>query len=459
MTWSTRMRDPDTIYLQYGKQNKYSWASVIGILESRNVFEEYNLDLVTTRSSIESVLDRVQASTANHHFFFFTVNSYQVHKILKSMQNIADFKKRQGMEDKVHIIAGGPHANVYPQEIMDAGADFIFNKEGEIALVDFFHEFYANDNDENLNHQSFVPSTVPNCFYNDAITSEMKFTYPANLVNLDDYPPIAIDHRMFRPIEITRGCPHGCYFCFTSQIFGYQSRHRSPENVVCWVERAVKLKFRRVWFTAPNSFAYGSKGSKPNPPAVEKMLKGLKRIEGLEEIYFGTFPSEIRPEFVNHEILDAVAPYITNDTFVMGAQSASPRILQLSHRGHTIEDVWNAIDILTERGYKIDIDMIFGLPGETDDDVGLDIEFIKNVLEKQGTRIHGHAFMPLPGTAFEHESPGIITPELAKIIGHYTKIGRIFGQHFHQVYRAARFARLADESPTLSSKNRLERTP
>ncbi|HME55438.1 MAG TPA: TIGR04013 family B12-binding domain/radical SAM domain-containing protein [Candidatus Lokiarchaeia archaeon] len=452
------MIDPDTIYLQYGKQNKYSWASVIGILESRHVFEDYHLDLVTTRSSIESVLDRVQSSTANHHFFFFTVNSYHAHKILKSIQNVADFKTQQDMQEKVHVIAGGPHANVYPREIFDAGADYIFNKEGEIAIVDFFHEFYANASVRNAGPRKFVPSAVPNCYYMDPGTSEMNFTHPAPLVDLDDYPPIAIDHRMFRPIEITRGCPHGCYFCLTPQIFGYRSRHRSPENVICWVERAVMLKYRRVWFTAPNSFAYGSTTSKPNPPVVEKMLKGLKSIEGLEEIYFGTFPSEIRPEFVNNEILDAVAPYITNDTFVMGAQSASPRILKASHRGHTIEDVWNAIDILASRGYKIDIDMIFGLPGETSDDVALNIQFIKDVLEKPGTRIHGHAFMPLPGTAFEHESPGIIAPELAKIIGRYTKIGRVFGQHFHQVYRAARFAKLASESPDMSSKNRLERT-
>ena len=452
------MTDLDTIYLQYGKQNKYSWASVIGILESRNIFNDYNIDLVTVRSSIESVFDQVQSSTARHHFFFFTVNSYHVHKILKSIQNVTDFKKQHDMQESIHIIAGGPHANIYPGEIMDAGADYVFNKEGEIAIVEFFRDFYAHVNKENLSPKEFIPSQVSNCYYRDRGTNEMRFTHLAKLVDLDDYPPIAIDHRMFRPIEITRGCPHGCNFCLTPQIFGYQSRHRSPDNVVCWVERAVKLKYRRVWFTAPNAFAYGSKTSKPNSPAVEKMLKGLKAIEGLEEIYFGTFPSEIRPEFVNHDILDAVAPYITNDTFVMGAQSASPRILKSSHRGHTIEDVWNAIDILTSRGYKIDIDMIFGLPGETDEDVALNIQFIKDVLEKTGTRIHGHAFMPLPGTKFEHELPGLITPELAKIVGHYTKIGRIFGQHFHQVYRAARFARLASESIDPSSKNRLERT-
>jgi len=440
-------RDPDTIYLQYGKQNKYSWATVIGILESRGIFTNYHLELITARSSIESVLDRVQSSNANHHFFFFTVNSYYARKILKSIKNVHEFRQQHGLGGKVHILAGGPHANIRPGEILASGADYVFSKEGEIALVEFFNQFYGgNEGHANLRSQDF-PRAIPNCYFMNISTSTMEFTHEAPLVSLDDYPPVAVKHRMFRPIEITRGCPHGCNFCLTPQIFGYASRHRSVENVVCWVQRAVQLKYRRVWFTAPNALAYGSKGSKPNPPVMEKMLKGLKAIDGLEEIYFGTFPSEIRPEFVTREVLDAITPYITNDTFVMGAQSASPRILKSSHRGHTIEDVWNAVDIITSHGNKVDIDMIFGLPSETAEDVGLNIEFIKKVLERPGIRIHGHVFMPLIGTTFEHESPGTIVPELAKIIGHYTKLGRIFGQHFHQVYRATRFARQARDMP------------
>jgi B12-binding domain/radical SAM domain protein len=441
----------DAIYLQYGKQNKYSWASVIAPLEARGVFKTCNLDLVTIPASMEPVFDQIQRSNAMHHFILFTVNSYHSHKILKDIRKANEFRIQGGIRQKVHIIAGGPHANVRPAELLDAGVDYAFIKEGEVAIVDFFTQFYKHARKEdNVQNQGqgqgkdryrevpFIPEAVPNCYYKDAVSGTMKYTFDASLVSLDDYPPIAADHRMFRPIEITRGCPHGCHFCLTPQIFGYASRHRSVENTICWVERAVKLKYKRVWFMAPNSLAYGSKGSKPNVPVIERLLKGVKQIPGLQEVYFGTFPSEVRPEFVTRDVMEAIVPHVTNDTFVMGAQSASPAILKTSHRGHTIEDVWNAVDIITGVGCKVDIDMIFGIPGETVDDETCNIEFIKQVLERPGVRIHGHVFMPLPGTVFEHEQPGSMSPALLKVIGNFTKAGKVFGQHFVQVGRAKR---------------------
>ncbi|MEX2715683.1 MAG: TIGR04013 family B12-binding domain/radical SAM domain-containing protein [Candidatus Sigynarchaeum springense] len=440
--------DKNTIVLQYGKQNKYSWASVIAPLEARGIFEKYNIELVTTRGDLLPLLERVKTSTARYHFVFYTINSYHCHKIFKSIQQTSDFRVEKGLHGKLYILAGGPHANVRPADILAAGADYVFSKESEIALVDFFNEFFANTKKQTKSapcNTFFTPDNVPNCYYVHPSTRQVIYTHDAELVNLDDYPPIAVDHRMFRPIEITRGCPHGCYFCFTPQMFGYTSRHRSIENIACWIERAVRMKYKRVWFMAPNSFAYGSKGSKPEPDAIERLLKTVRKIKGLEEIYFGTFPSEVRPEFVTNAVLDAVLPNVTNDTFVVGAQSASPAILKSTHRGHTIEDVWRSVDIITGYGCKVDIDMIFGLPGETPDDEAANIEFIKQVLARSGTRIHGHVFMPLPGTAFENEKPGTMSPELLKVIGRYTKEGRVFGQHFVQVKRAIRLSKIKEK--------------
>ncbi len=433
--------DKDTIFLQYTKQNKYSWASVIAPLEARGIFEKFNIDLVTTRGDLLPALAQALEGTARYHFVLYTVTSYHARMILKEIQKASKFRSENGLHGRLHLLAGGPHANVRPAEILAAGADYVFSKEGEVALVDFFDAFFANSKKTKADDAFFVPEAVPNCYYNHPATRQVTYTHDAELVNLDDYPPIAVDHRMFRPIEITRGCPHGCHFCFTSQIFGRASRHRSIENVACWVERAVRMKYKRVWFMAPNSFAYGSKGSKPEPAAIDRLLRTVSQIEGLEEVYFGTFPSEVRPEFVTIEVMDAVVPHVTNDTFVVGAQSASPAILKSSHRGHTIEDVWRAVDVITGRGCKVDIDMIFGLPGETAEDEAANIEFIKQVLARPGTRIHGHAFMPLPGTAFEHEEPGTMSPELLKVIGRYTKDGRVFGQHFVQVKRAKQLSR------------------
>lgn len=434
--------DKDTIFLQFGRHtNSYTWATLIGALEARGIFERHAIDVVTEPGSMTQACIQSRGGAARNNFFLFSVNSYHLQKILKSIQTVRNFRAENGLEGRLHIIAGGPHANIHPEEILDAGADYVFCKEGEMALVEFFNAFYVYRSSESPTRTGFIPENVPNCYYRHPVSQKITCTRDADLVNLDDYPPIALNHRMFRPIEITRGCPHGCHFCLTPRIFGYAPRHRSVDNIACWIERAVKVKYKRVWFMAPNSFAYGSKGSKPNPTAIEALLKRVRGINGLDEVYFGTFPSEVRPEFVTEAVMDAVIPHVTNNTFVVGAQSASPTMLKSSHRGHSVEDVWNAVDIITGRGCKVDIDMIFGLPGETPDDEALTIEFMKRVLARPGVRIHGHVFMPLPGTVFEHEAPGIMSPEILKIIGQYTKAGRVFGQHFLQVRRAIKLSK------------------
>ncbi len=35
-------------------------------------------------------------------------------------------------------------------------------------------------------------------------------------------------------------------------------RHASIESIVKWTDRAVKIRYKRVWFATSNAFAYGS---------------------------------------------------------------------------------------------------------------------------------------------------------------------------------------------------------
>ena len=47
-----------------------------------------------------------------------------------------------------------------------------------------------------------------------------------------------------------------------------------------------------------------------------------------KKIFFGTFPSEVRPEFVTDESAELVRKYCANDSLSLGAQSGSDRILK-----------------------------------------------------------------------------------------------------------------------------------
>ena len=97
--------------------------------------------------------------------------------------------------------------------------------------------------------------------------------------------------------------------------------------------------------------------------------------------------------------------HVANDNIIIGAQSGSERMLDLSHRGHTVDDIYRAVGITLDAGLVANVDFIFGMPGETAEDGELTLKVMGD-LARMGARIHSHAFMPLTGTPWANESPG-----------------------------------------------------
>ena len=420
---------PLEILISYKKWNKYSWASIIGPIEMMREFQDNKISIEVVH---ESILEKIPVFPYNKEYFLmFSTNSIDSRSVIKEIQEIRQYLKlEENNELKVKIIVGGPHASAKPEDFLKIGADLVFTGESELSLPLFLKQFIHN---RDLNSSEFCDiKKIPNLAYLKQTNNEIVHTNSFLSPNIDNFAAFAPYTRLFRPIEITRGCPFGCKFCQTSKIFGYKMRHRSCENIILWAKMAIKLKIDKIWFTSPNVFAWGSKTTTPNTSKIENLLKNLKPIPKLKKIFFGTFPGEVRPDSVNQNIIETIQPFISNDSFAIGAQSASPSILKTTGRGHTVEQIWDAIEIINANDFKANIDMMFGLPSENGEDVQLNIDFIHQVLKNKRNKIHGHVFMPLPGTEYECKPPGIIHDELAKVIGKYAQKGRIYGSHFHQ---------------------------
>jgi B12-binding domain/radical SAM domain protein len=175
-------------------------------------------------------------------------------------------------------------------------------------------------------------------------------------------------------------------YCQTPALFDHM-RHRSVE-AICKYDRFYEDK-RLI---SPNAFAYGSDGIAPNPAAVERLLKNLSG-----NIYFGTFPSEVRPEFVTPEMVGLVTSYCANKEIHLGGQSGSDRMLKAIHRGHSAARVVEASIIVKDAGLTPVVDFIFGMPGEREEDQAATLDCIQAII-REGGKIRAHYFTPLPGT-------------------------------------------------------------
>ena len=291
-------------------------------------------------------------------------------------------------------IVGGPHATACPAEVA-AYADYVIVGEGEYTLPRLLEEI-EHGGSGNISGVATRDDHKP----------------AASCVRLDAYPAFS-DKQGF--VEISRGCPFACGYCQTPQIFGHCMRHRSIDTIAEFSNR-----YEHARFVSPNAFAYGSDGIHPRWEKIEALFKRLSH-----QIFFGTFPSEVRPEFICKESLSLVNRYCTNTKLHFGAQSGSDAVLKRLHRGHTVDDVIHAVDLCTESGITPVVDFIVGFPFESDDDQLATVKLIRQVT--RSGKVHIHRFIPLPGTPLAGTTARSLLPETEKVFGSLALTGRLTG--------------------------------
>jgi B12-binding domain/radical SAM domain protein len=259
-------------------------------------------------------------------------------------------------------------------------------------------------------------------------------------IDLNDYPACAPKYRKFGPIEITRGCVYGCKFCQTPFVNKAKFRHRNVENIITAVSAMKANGMRDYRFISPTSLSYGSYDENVNLPAIEAFLSAIRKTVGKQgRIFFGSFPSEVRPEHVNQETLKLLKRYIDNDNLIIGGQSGSDHVLQTSRRGHDVHSIVNAVELSVKEGFIPNVDFLFGLPGETEEDVKATMQ-LADKLTTMGAKIHNHTFMPLPGTPFSQQAPGEIDKTTQRQLVLLTSQGKAYGQWQQQMEIAKQLA-------------------
>ena len=144
--------------------------------------------------------------------------------------------------------------------------------------------------------------------------------------------------------------------------------------------------------------------------------------------------------------------YIYNKRIIIGAQSGSDRILKNIGRGHSIDDVIRAVEILRKYEFQVDVDFIFGLPNEDEEDVEQTLQVLKRLINL-GAKIHAHTFLPLPGTPFAEMEPGVIPIKIKKFLMKTIGTGKIYGQWETQEKLARNIKKWRDEGLIFSRRN------
>jgi len=424
----------------YTKWNKYSVSALLGAIEKEGLDERVRIIISDLRELPKLITSDLRAK---YELMIVAISlmSTQLPLFLNLIREITSSARRVG----ALALVGGPHATGDPYgSLLSLGFDIAFLGESEETFTGFLRAIIEGED----------PLQVQGIAFWDGEKVILKGR--PRPINLSEYPPFSLKYGLLGPIEISRGCPHACKYCQVSYMFGVRFRHREVNNIIRYALALVKRGLRDIRFISPNSFGYGSDGRSLNIEAMSELVSELQKIRELGgRIYLGTFPSEVRPDFVNENVAKLIRGSVDNKRIIIGAQSGSDRVLKFIGRSHTAEDVLNAVRILRQYGFGVDVDYIFGLPGEGEEDIEETIAHMVKVAS-MGARVHAHVFLPLPGTPFAFEAPGRITPNLRRELFKLLGRGLVYGQWARQELLASEIDRLRKDYTIIMTPRRAE---
>ncbi|HUJ26644.1 MAG TPA: TIGR04013 family B12-binding domain/radical SAM domain-containing protein [Myxococcales bacterium] len=331
-------------------------------------------------------------------------------------------------------VAGGVHATAEPLQTLRAGFDRVALGEGEATARSLFRALLAGGDLRGVAGLAWLEG------------DRLRSNGFGERRPLDDFPAFNAEAGKWNAIEITRGCVYACSFCQTPFMFKARFRHRSVGNVREHIRVMQRDGIRYMRFLTPTCLSYGSSDTAVNLAAVEELLAAVREEMPQGKIYFGTFPSECRPEHVTAAALRVLRKYVDNDTLVIGGQSGSERLLAKTHRGHGVAELVEAVRLAVEHGFRPDVDFLLGLPGETPGDRALSLQLARRLVE-MGAQIHCHAFMPLPGTPLRGAVPSAIEPAAVREMEQLESAGAMHGQWRKHAQIAEQLVQLSSVRP------------
>ncbi len=269
--------------------------------------------------------------------------------------------KKHRLRKNFKVIAGGPGAWQLRNEriIKELGIDCVCIGEGEI--------------------------TAPKLFSQALNGNELPKFVQGELVPLEKIPDI-VNPTINGIVEISRGCGRGCRFCNPTML---QFRNRPIKNILKEVRINIAAG-RGVLLHAEDVLRYRAKGPIPNPQAVTRLFREVRKLTSRISISHLALASALaKPKMISElsEILELGTykkPWISGQT---GIETGSPRLAKKHLVGKALPfkaEEWpqlvkDAHALLAENNWVPCSTLICGLPGERAEDVIETIELIDDL--------------------------------------------------------------------------------
>ena len=157
------------------------------------------------------------------------------------------------------------------------------------------------------------------------------------------------------------GCPHKCIYCRQDKITGQSEAKVRGKDISRLIEQAKNSKKFKTAHTREVAF-YGGTFTSLETEYMKGLLGAVSdciKLKSIDNIRISTRPDEIDGERL--ELLKSFGVTIIE----LGVQSMNNDVLRKSGRGHTTEETVAAVSLLKKYGFKIGVQLMPGLPGDS----------------------------------------------------------------------------------------------
>lgn len=279
----------------------------------------------------------------------------------------------------VRIVAGGLHANLFPEDLLADGVDVVVLGQGEYVITSL------------MERMGDVPSWrgLPGLVFRDrrgnvVCTPRDPAVKPDEEIDIVDRGvfnlPLYTHHSMFASL----GCPYHCTFCCNySAMWRGGVNVRSPQRVVQEMRQLSYHHDARNIFFADDVFF-----------VTRHHILTFCRLLRRQHVQF-QWAAQMRVDSIDAEVADALVAAGCRRVY-FGVESGSDAVLRRIGKGFDREAIRLGIRCAKRAGLRVKTGWIYGLPGALDEQY----ETLPFLRELRPHEISIHQLIPFPGTEY-----------------------------------------------------------
>jgi radical SAM superfamily enzyme YgiQ (UPF0313 family) len=280
----------------------------------------------------------------------------------------------------IHIIAGGIHANLFPEDLVADGADAVVLGEGEPVIAELACSL----------QEGRPLGGLPGLVFRGPGGQAVRTPGGPLVARLDQVPVVKrslynLPRYAHHSMMASRGCPYHCAFCcnYTGTVRNNGVGVRGPEPVLAEMLHLRDEYGAREIFFADDLFLLCKKDILEFCRACVDCRPGIEWI------------GQMRANQVDDTVGVAMAQAGCRRVY-FGVESGSDTILSDARKGMTRAQISLGVCAAKNAGLRVKTGWIYGLPGSLEEQYAS----IPFMLELRPHEISIHQLIPFPGTVY-----------------------------------------------------------